>query len=221
MLRTTFLLALALALVAPCGASGEGPAPDASIAYRFENEQFLISRIDMRLDGSGTGSLVFVRKGLARPVERKVRVGEGTMAEVWASLERLDFTRSGEAYESKGLHTNLGTITIAVARDGAAREVSFHYTTNREMVSVAATLRGIANREIHAFDLETALRFQPLETPALLEALKKDVAARRIADAAALVPLLRQIADDEALPLIARNRASELAEKIEKTGTKR
>lgn len=189
---------------------------DSSIVYTFENERFNISRIEMRLEEGGAGQLVFTRKGLAKPIEREFRVSPEAMAELWASLERIGFLGSTEDYQSKGDHSNLGTVTLAATRDGKSRQTTFNYSSNREVWTLAATLRGVANREIFAFDLETALKYQPLETPALLDSLKKEVAGGRISDPGLLVPLLREIAEDFAVPLIARNRAGELAEKIEK-----
>ena len=131
-------------------------------------------------------------------------------------LDSVDFLGSTESYQSKSDHSNLGTITVAASRNGASREASFNFSSNREVWSVATTLRGIASREIYAFDLETAQRYQPLQVPALLDELKKEVSGDRISDASALLPLLRNIAEDYALPVIAQNRAKELADLIEK-----
>ena len=189
---------------------------DSSIVYTFENERFTISRIEMRLEEGGAGQLVFKRKGLDKPVERKFQVSPHALAEFWAALDRIGFLASAEDYQSKSDHSNLGTVTLAATRDGKTRQASFNYSSNRDVWTLAAELRGIANREIFVFDLETALKYQPLETPALLESLRKELAGGRIGDPGLLVPLLRQISEEFAVPLIARNRAGELAEKIEK-----
>lgn len=211
-------LVVFLLFVAPMGAFAG--SNESGIEYRFENEQFRVSKIEMEVGMDGTGRLVFVRKGLTKPVERTLRVSDDAMAHLWESLGRIEFLSSQEDYQSKQDHANLGLTTIQVCRDGKSREVSFNYTSNREMWTFATVLRGIANREIYAFDLETALRFQPLETPALLDAFKKDLAGGRVSDPVTILPLLRQISEDFALPLIARNRAGELVAEIEKRAKK-
>jgi hypothetical protein len=65
-----------------------------------------------------------------------------------------------------------------------------------------------------AFDLQTAMRFQPLEMPHIIAALESEIELGRITDPEALAPLLREIADDVSLPLIARNRAGALAGRL-------
>lgn len=185
-----------------------------SFTYRFEQERFVVSRIDLTIDTRGEGRLVFVRKGLSRPVERSVRIGEGVARKLDELVARLDYFASGEVYQTPDDHSNLGSVTLVAARGGLTREVAFNYTTNLDMAMLASTLRGIANREMFAFDLETAVRFQPLETPHIIAALDSEIELGRITDAAALVPLLREIADNVSLPLIARNRAGALAGRI-------
>ena len=206
-----FALAMVLQGATPARPS---PAPGIAFSYRFENERFVVSRIEMTIDGRGEGRLVFVRKGLSKPVERPVRITETVAGRLADLVTRLDFFASGEVYQTSGDHSNLGTVTLYASRDGLAREVVFNYTSNRDMTVLASTLRGIANREMFAFDLETATRFQPLETPHLIEALSNEIDLGRITDPAALVPLLREMAGDVSLPLIARNRAGALAVRV-------
>jgi hypothetical protein len=210
-------VALALAQGAAGAAPPEAPA-SASFTYRFENPRFQISRIELDVDASGAGRLVFTKQGLAKPVSRDVRVAEPVLRQLDELLGRLDFLRSDATYQTKDDHSNLGTTTVGVSRSGERREATFNYTENRDMAVVAATLRGVANREIFVFELETAMRFQPLDTPALINALDQDIKLGRITDPAALAPLLREVANDPSLPLIARNRAAELAGRVEESG---
>src|SRR6185369_16445767 len=130
----------------------------------------------------------------------------------------LDYLWSDATYQTKEDHSNLGTTTVGVSRSGEQREVTFNYTENRDMATIATTLRGVANREIFVFELETAMRFQPLDTPGLINALDQEIKLGRITDPGALAPLLREVADDASLPLIARNRAAELVGRIEEAG---
>jgi uncharacterized protein (UPF0147 family) len=62
---------------------------------------------------------------------------------------------------------------------------------------------------------------QPLDAPRLLDALDSLIKRKEISDAAQMIPLLKELSVDERLPLIARNRSTKLAEKIEKSEQKK
>lgn len=191
------------------------PAPVGDlVVYRFRNDRFVVSSIDLEYDERGHGKLVFERKGLGKPVERDIVVSEAVVRDVDAVLGRLNFLTSTETYQTQADHSNLGQVTIEVTRGAARRETEFNYTTNRDMASVQEILRGLANREMYAFDIETAIKFQPLDTPKLLDTLRGEVERGAVTDPAALLPLLRSVAEDVSLPLIARNRAGALVETI-------
>jgi hypothetical protein len=196
----------------PQTAAVDGP----SINFRFENPMFVVPRIEVTLDESGQGRVVFTRKSLNRPIERAMVVRSEVYDQLRAALDRLDFVHSDEVYQSKSEHPNLGTVTLHVTRAGKSREVHFNYTENHDAETVATLMRGIATREIYAFDLQTAARYFPLDTPDLLKALKDDVARKRVTDPSGLVPLLRDLAGNVGIPLIARNKAAELASAFEK-----
>ena len=193
-----------------------GSTASESITYRFENDRFLIPRIRLEITPVG-GRLVFSRRGLSEPVTRDVPVAEATTVRLRERIERLGFLKSTEVYQTKEDHSNLGITTIGIRSGGYDRDVSFNYTANRDMAEVASLLRGIANREILRFDIETAIRFQPLEIPNLIESLTRELNLGRVTDAELLMPLLDEIADDPTLPLIGRNQARKLLEKIRKT----
>jgi hypothetical protein len=107
-------------------------------------------------------------------------------------------------------------VTLQVTQGGKTREARFNYTENKDAEALVAILRGLATREIFAFDLETAARYYPLDTPDLLKALKDEIARKRVTDASALVPLLRDLSGNIGVPLIARNKAEELAKSLER-----
>jgi hypothetical protein len=195
----------------------QAPSSDGlSVTYRFENEMFLVSRIEVTIDASGRGRVAFTRKSLNRPVERPVVVGPQSTAEIMLLLERLNFLDSAEVYQSKSEHPNLGTVTLQVTRDGTSREARFNYTEHKDAEALAALLKGVATREMYAFDLETAARYYPLDTPDLIKALKEEIARKRVTEAVTLIPLLRDLAGNVGVPLIARNKAEELANALEK-----
>src|SRR4029079_4468980 len=113
------------------------------------------------------------------------------LKDIDAALDRLRFLDSTEVYQTRSDHANLGQVHIEVVRGYRRRETEFNYTTNKDMAAIQTIFRGIANREMYAFDLETAIRFQPLDTPKLLGTLTEEVDRDNVTDPAALLPLLR------------------------------
>ena len=192
-------------------------APVAStllVRYRFVNANFVISRIEMTIDGSGRGRLTWERRDVNRTQSRDVRVSDAGIAELRDVLARMDFVNSSEQYQTKEDHSNLGETAIRVDQGGSSREVVFNYTKHRDADALGRFLRGIANREMHVTEIEVAVQHQPLETPAAIATLAGEFKAGRLADTASLLPLLKSIVDDASLPVITRNRAGELAAKI-------
>jgi uncharacterized protein (UPF0147 family) len=57
---------------------------------------------------------------------------------------------------------------------------------------------------------------QPLNAPGLMDELDADLRRNEISDPTQMLPLLKEISNDERIPLIARNHATRLMEKIEK-----
>ena len=80
--------------------------------------------------------------------------------------------------------------------------------------SWAISLSGCSN-------ISVARENQPLETPRLLDALDSQMRRSEMSDPTQLVPLLKSMMDDERIPLIARNHAGKLVEKIEKEKSKK
>lgn len=211
-----FLLVVNAGASVPLQAPAAATGTEVKIRYHFENDRFLIPRIELSIDGSGTGRLEWVKKDSPKPLSRDVRVSEQGLAELSNLLERLNFLHSSEEYQSAEDHGNLGSTAIRVSQGEMSREVVFNYTRNKDADALGRLLRGIANREMFVAELEVAVLHQPLETPAALATLAQEHARGRIGDAVALLPLLKSIADDMSLPLIARNRASDLAKAIAK-----
>lgn len=58
---------------------------------------------------------------------------------------------------------------------------------------------------------------QPLEAPRMIDALDSYLRRGEISDPPHLLPFIKEISEDERLPLIARNHAARLLKQIEKT----
>ena len=76
--------------------------------------------------------------------------------------------------------------------------------------------RKISNQYVWQFDLSISRENQPLNAPGLMDELDSYLRRNEISDPTQMLPLLKELSNDERIPLIARNHATKLAEKIEK-----
>ena len=77
--------------------------------------------------------------------------------------------------------------------------------------------RKIANQYVWQFDMSVSRENQPLDSPSLMDTLDSYLRRSEISDPRQMLPLLKEISNDERIPLIARNHAAKLVEKIERT----
>lgn len=201
-------------------AASANPAQDSGAAlsfkYKFENPRFHVSVIEIELDGGGAGQLRFKRGDSEEMLDRRFRLMPRTLSRLRELIERLSFLDSSEDYQSKKDFSHLGWVTISVRSGDRERTVRFNYTNNPLMGELSEIFRAIATQEMDLFDLELAQQHQPLDTPRLLELIENDLRLERVAEPERLLPALWDIANDDTMPLIARNRARSIASSIEK-----
>jgi hypothetical protein len=208
--------AMALLLMAASGHLAQDAGTAISLKYRFENPRFYVSVIEIELDGSGAGQLRFKRGESEEMLDRKLKLMPRTLSRMMELIERLGFLNSSEDYQSKKDFSHLGWITISVQRGDRGRTARFNYTGNPLMAELSEIFRAVATQEMDLFDLELAQQHQPLDTPRLLELIEGDLKLERVAEPERLLPALWDIANDDTMPLIARNRARSIASRIEK-----
>lgn len=183
--------------------------------YTFVNDRFTIPRIEVEFDGTGAGQYSYKRKD-ADEITNKLTVSPALLGQIRALLIELNFLDSKEEYQHKKDFSHLGTMTISYTHKGRAREVSFNYTENQPLSRLAEIFRGIANQEMVVFELENTRQTDPISTPAQMRALENELRGKRLADPPRLLPLLKDIKQDEGIPLIARNHAERLIQFIQK-----
>jgi uncharacterized protein (UPF0147 family) len=81
--------------------------------------------------------------------------------------------------------------------------------------------RRIGQQFVWIFDIGVARENQPLEAPRLMDALDSLIKRNEISDAAQMIPLLKELSNDERIPLIARNHATRIIKEIEKKAEKK
>ena len=189
--------------------------------YEFSKADFTVSKINIEHDENGKGTITFQKKDFAEPVTDPLQLSAAALERIKAIWQALNFLDSTENYQTVRDYSNLGAMKFSIKRDGRAREATFNWTDNKDAKALADEYRRIGQQFIWVFDISVARANQPLDAPRLLDALDSLIKRKEISDAAQMIPLLKELSNDERLPLIARNHSTKLAEKIEKSEQKK
>lgn len=188
--------------------------------YEFSQPAFLISQLRIEFDETGRGQISFLKKGFDETITDPIQLSAPALARIKDALETLKFLDSGENYQYEKDYSHLGNIKIKVKKDGREREAKFNYTSNLKARELADEFRKIGQQFVWVFDINVARANQPLEAPRLLDALDSMVRRNEVSDAEQMISFLKELSDDERIPLISRNHAAKLIKQIEKTAEK-
>lgn len=188
--------------------------------YEFSKSDFTISKINIEHDENGKGKITFQKKDFAEPITDPIQLSAAALERIKTVWQTLNFLDSTENYQTARDYSNLGAMKFSMKKDGRTRSATFNWTDNKDAKSLADEYRKIGQQFVWIFDINVARENQPLDAPRLLDALDALVKRKEVSDAAQMLPLLKEIGNDERVPLIARNHATRLSEKIEKEAQK-
>jgi hypothetical protein len=201
---------------APRREENKKPADATKYTYEFTQPQFTTSHIVIEHDALGNGKITFERQNeavaLVEPVELST-AALGRILGLWSDLRFLDST---EDYQSSKQFPHLGTMRVTMDDGKRKRTAEFNWSNNKQAFALVTEYRKVADQAMLVFDLSVARENQPLNAPKLLEAFDSLLGRSALSDPYQLIPLLRDLTNDEHLPLIARNHATRLLKKIEK-----
>jgi len=193
------------------------PAKDApNYFYEFSQPNFNISKVMIEHDESGKGKISFVKNTSDEVISDPLQVSPAALERINDALTTLDFMNSTEDYQYEKDYSHLGNITLKIVKNGKTRETKFNWTTNAAAKILMDEYRKISNQYIWMFDMNLSRENQPLESPKLMDVMDSYIKRNEVSDAAQLVPFLKELGDDERIPLIARNHATRLVKQIEK-----
>ena len=196
-------------------------AIDPTYFYEFAQPEFLISKMVIAHDDQGRGTITFTKKLFTETITDPLQVSPAALERINAAYAALNFLDANESYQYEKDYSHLGVATFRLKRAGKERTAVFNYTLNKDAKALLDEYRRIGNQYVWIFEITLARENQPLESPKLLDALDSQIRRNEISDPMQMLPLLKSLADDERIPLISRNHASKLAEKIEKAGKKK
>jgi hypothetical protein len=184
--------------------------------YEFSQPAFNISKVLIEHDESGKGKISFMKSISDELITDPIQVTPAALERINNALTALNFFDSTENYQYEKDYSHLGNIKIKVNKNGRTRETKFNWTTNPDAKILADEYRRISNQYIWLFDMNLSRVNQPLESPKLMDLIESYIKRNEVSDAAQLIPFLKELGDDERIPLIARNHATKLMKQIEK-----
>ena len=192
------------------------PSKDApNYFYEFSQPAFVVSKVLIEHDENGKGKISFMKSISDEVITDPIQLSPAALEKINSALTALDFMNSTDSYQYEKDYSHLGNIKIKVVKDGRTRETKFNWTLNKEAKVLADEYRKIGNQYIWMFDINLARTNQPLESPKLMDLMDSYIRRNEVSDAVQLIPFLKELGDDERIPLIARNHATRLVKQIE------
>lgn len=183
--------------------------------YDFERAEFTVPKIHIEHDENGKGIIRFSKKYIDDEITDPIQLSKSTLEKLRTHWGNLNFLDSTEDYQYEKDYSHLGQIKVTMNKAGRTRTAEFNWTTNVDARALSDEYRRIANQFIWMFDIGVSRENQPLESARILRALDIQLKRNEIADPEQIIPLLKEIGDDERLPLVSRNFATRVLKRIE------
>lgn len=188
--------------------------------YEFSQPDFTINRIAIRHDDKGRGDISFSKNGSDETITDPIQLSAVTLERIAATLTELDFLNSTESYQYEKDYSHLGNIKFTLKSGERSRTTTYNWTENKAAKTLMDEYRRIGQQYVWMFDIGVARANQPLEAPKLMDTLDGYFRRGEISDPEQMIPFLRDLSDDERIPLMARNHAAKLVKQIEKQSEK-
>ena len=189
--------------------------------YEFSQPNFLVSKISIEHDENGKGKITFTKQNFDEPVSDPIQLSPVALERIKAVWQSLNFLDSTENYQYIRDFSHLGNMTFTMRKDERTRTAKFNWTDNPNAKNLMDEYRRIGQQFIWIFDITVARENQPLEAPRLMDTLDSLIKRNEVSDAAQMIPLLKELGNDERIPLIARNHATRIVKEVEKKAEKK
>ena len=197
--------------------SGKGNRNKQVYFYEFSQPNFVTTHVFIEHDENGKGKISFRKKDLDEEFTDPVQFSPATMEKLKTHWNALNFLESKEEYQSKERdYPHLGKIKLGMGIDDYERFAEFNWTENKDAKALMDEYRKLANQYVWMFDITVARENQPLEAPRVIKTLESYLRRDEISDPQQMIPFLKQLSEDERIPLISRNNAARMIKDIEK-----
>jgi hypothetical protein len=188
----------------------------AHYAYEFKQPDFFVYFIRIEHDDAGRGQIRFERRSDAEQITEPFELSAAALARVRGHWEALQFLDSQASYQGERNYPSMGQTKLTMRKGGRERTAEFNYSQDKDAQELANEYRKASEQSVLVFELEIARESQPLETPKLINKLDSLIQRDYLSDSRQLVPLIRELTEDERVPLVGRNQAARILKKLEK-----
>jgi hypothetical protein len=185
-------------------------------SYEFSQPAFYLKHIVIKHDQAGQGELSFEKLDGGDPITEPVALTNTALARITSLWDSLHFLDSDTNYQSEKQFPHMGTMRIRMTKGALNRVAEFNWTNDKTVAALVQEYQHLSNQTVFVFDITLARQNQPLEAPKLMDSLETMVTRKELSDPLQLVPLLEDLANDEHIPLMARNHATRILKKIQK-----
>lgn len=191
--------------------------PNAALyVYEFRQPDFLVYFVHIEHDDAGRGHIRFERRMDTEQLTEPLELSPAAAARIRARWEALGFLDSQANYQGERTYPSQGQTRLTVRRGGRERTTEFNYSQNEDAKGLAQEYRRASEQALFVFEVKVALESQPLEIPKLINRLDSLLERDYLSDRRQLLPLVRELTEDERVPLVGRNHAARILKKLEK-----
>ena len=195
------------------------PKDDPNVAhytYEFKQPDFFVYFVRIEHDDTGRGQIRFERRSDTEQITEPFQLSPAALARVRGHFQALNFLDSQANYQGERNYPSMGQTKLTMRRGGRERTAEFNYSQDEHAQGLANEYRKASEQSVLVFELEIARESQPLETPKLINKLDTLIQRDYLSDRLQLVPLIRELTEDERVPLVGRNQAARILKKLEK-----
>lgn len=188
----------------------------AHYTYEFSQPDFFVYFVHIEHDDKGKGTIRFERRSDTEQITDPIQVSPAALERIRARFDALKFLDSAENYQGERNYPSQGKTKLTLKQGGRERTAEFNYSQNSEAQGLADEYRRVSEQALFVFDVSVALENQPLEMPKLINRLESLIDRKYLSDAQQLLPLIRELTEDERVPLVGRNQAARILKKLDK-----
>ena len=192
---------------------------DPSVArytYEFSQPDFFVYFVHIEHDDRGKGTIRFERRSDTEQITDPVQLSPAALERIRARFDALKFLDSTENYQGEKNYPSQGKTKLTLRQGGRERTAEFNYSQNADAQGLADEYRKVSEQALFVFDVSVALENQPLEMPKLIGRLESLIERKYLSDTEQLIPLIRELTEDERVPLVGRNQAARILKKLDK-----
>lgn len=188
------------------------PSDGATITYRKVFKTSFPEFVEIKLNAAGVGTYD-IRQLDEESTPQPMQVSAALAERVFELAAQLhDF--QGVDLEVHRRLANLGEKTFTYQKGLETHSTSFNYTLDESATQLVNLFEGLSKQAVDVSDLMRTMRYDHLGVNDVLLQIEKDYDTKQLPEPERMLPALDEVAGDEKLVDIARQRARNLAGRI-------